>query len=199
MSEKSIERLFRLREELEALQSDPAMQELLSKKDALRSTIEELGLTEADAAALLVPESVTNKAAPLVYLAGRRRIPSSPVKKRLLQSNLMAVRTEVDHLLGRLDKDPEIQKRSSLIAAIQNLSISHTDAAELLAPGIMQDAQKGTSSKPQGSRRSRTWRNPHTEETVSAKSTNNKQLKAWVEEHGKGILTSWLTETKDGK
>lgn len=188
MSYNTIERLFQLEAELAALKNDPRMQELLAKKEQLVRKVSDLGFSEAEAAALLAPEQASSSA-PLVQLTGISRIPGSPVKKRLLQSNLIAVRSEIDHLLERLEKDSAIQQRAHLISATQELGLTMAEGAELLSPGIMSHQPE---KKARRVRRDRTWKNPHTGETVKARSTNNKTLRAWSAEHGNAILNDWL-------
>ena len=158
--------------------------------------IDELGLSPNNAAEMLVPQAVTDASQPRIALSGKTRIPISPGKKMLMQNDLLAVRSQVDELLGKLEKDPDIQKRARITETLSDLGISYMDAAELLYPGIHERASRAqTPATRSGQRQVKYWKNPHSGEVVKARSNANGQLRSWVTEHGEQILKDWrITE-----
>lgn len=197
MTQNSIERLFRLKEEISSLESDPKVKSLLEKGTKLESIVSELDITEQTAAEMLVPQAVSRSSGPIFSLEGKRRIPINVGKKMLMQSNLLSIRSEIDELLAKLERDDEVVKRSLLLEALDELGISYMDAAELLSPGIIQSASKGLEGAKPNKRATRFWKNPHTEEFVKARSTANNKLRQWAYEHGKHILKDWLVDPED--
>lgn len=198
MSESIVEKLFRLERELDSLKKAPETQKILVKKDALLSRLEELELTPQEATEMLLPQAAGPATGPLLELVGRRRIPVSARNKLLLHSNLLDIRNVIEDLLKKLEQNPEVQKRLALMAASQELGLTHETAAELLTPGVLkagisQDASPASRTK----RRARYWKNPHTEEIVKARSTTNGTLKRWANEHGESILENWLIAAED--
>lgn len=185
-----------LQKELAELENDPALTELLSKRDDLIAITNRLGLSDVDAAHALLPENDAN-GEKLVYLDGLLRMPIKVEKKLNMHSNLLSIRDEVDRRIARLEEDPVIMSRSILLDEVQKLGVTPADAAELLVPGL----SAGQSQKPAASKSSesmgtkssqmRYWRNPYTQQIVSARTANKKEIQMWKTEKGEGIIKDW--------
>lgn len=193
-----------LQKQLIELENDPALIELLSKRDDLIAIINNLGLSEEDAAHALLPENEAN-GEKLVYLDGLLRMPIKVEKKLNMHSNLLSIRDEVDRRIARLEEDPVIKSRSILLEKVLKLGVTPADAAELLLPGL----SAGNGEKPIASKSSdikgtkassvRYWRNPHTQQVVSARTTNKKEIQEWKAEFGNGIVTDWEISEAEAK
>jgi hypothetical protein len=104
---------------------------------------------------------------------------------RALQREMAALEDRLGALKDNDQLQADIQFEESLTALIQEHGYTKLDALRILDPSPVGQGGLVKTRKP---RQDKTYRNPHTGETVVTKGANHKQIKAWREKYGDEVL-----------
>jgi len=191
-----------LKEEMDRLESDPVLQQERALQSAMLEAGNELGITsEEDIAEILAPSLIPGKTRLMV--SGVNSMPSTEKKVLKLYEELKQLEAKVKSRLATLANQPIVQQHEALAKAAAKHDLTPFEAAMLVSAKKAVKTKKdgGARAASKSSRRQskqrpmRYWRNPHTGETIGARSTARVELKRWALEHGKQVLTDWeITE-----
>lgn len=91
----------------------------------------------------------------------------------------------------------EIAFERALTKLLEDHGMDRSKLLSILGADQTQDAPKAKSTNgraPQKREIPKTFRNPHTEETITVKRLTNGRYRAWVEQYGEAVVYSWLQE-----
>lgn len=111
----------------------------------------------------------------------------------LLQKQIEDMKKE----LKTYNSDENFQKELSFLNEIEEVISKYgktkEETANLLCPKA-DEALTEVLSRPRKKRTPKTYKNPHTGETVTTAGGNHKTLKKWREDHPDAILADWIVE-----
>lgn len=109
---------------------------------------------------------------------------------RELEDKLNEIQAKKDELAPSVKTHMEFL--NEIKAKADEVGISYEAIAHDLAPNLF--VSQAPAAKQRRGRRTKTYLNPHTNETVQTKGGNHKVLKAWKQEHGHEEVESWVTD-----
>ena len=103
--------------------------------------------------------------------------------------------------LEKLEKDDAYQKAVAFKKDIQEVlemhSKSEEDLLQMLTSSTSTEPQKRSSRKPRKELPEKCFINPHTGESVYAKTLKDPNLKPWIEQYGPDMVKSWMKKVDD--
>lgn len=112
------------------------------------------------------------------------------VALRALQRELAALEDSKQKLESNESVRAEIEFEEKLFALINEFGYNKRKVVEIICPP---DTEKPP-GRERKSRPEKTYRNPHTGETVVTKGGNHKTLKKWRERYGAENVASWIEQ-----
>lgn len=111
---------------------------------------------------------------------------------KALEAQIAEHKKRLEALQGDAGLKKEIEFESKLRKLLSEYSYSLRDVIAVLDPEAGK-TQKSAAAKPARRERAlKRYKNPKTGEVIETKGGNNKQLRAWKEEHGAETVESWV-------
>ncbi len=112
---------------------------------------------------------------------------SKLVAWRALQQEMAKLEQRRQELQGDQEVQADIEFEQKLTALMDEYGYSYKQVLQILNPSLEGEGGVSKSRKP---RQSKTFKNPHTGETVVTKGGNHNKLKAWRQQYGDEVA-SW--------
>lgn len=107
---------------------------------------------------------------------------------REIERKISELLNERDRIKESKALQKDIEFSEALDSLVREYSMSPAQVLDILFP-----ARSTTEAKPgRRTRAPRTYRNPHTGETVVTKGGNHKTIQSWKAEHGTDAVSSWV-------
>ncbi len=113
---------------------------------------------------------------------------SKLVAWRALQQEMAALEQRRQELQNDQEVQTDIEFEQKLSSLIADFGFSTREVLSILNPSLEGEGRVSKSRKP---RESKTFKNPHTGDTIVTKGGNHKQLKAWRQQYGDEV-SSWV-------
>lgn len=114
---------------------------------------------------------------------------------RQLEKNLAEQLEALEALKGDAGLKREIEFETKLRDLLSKYNYSLKDVVNVLDPQTSRRAPAvQAASRTRRARQVKTYKNPHTGETVQTKGGNHKTLKEWKSKHGSATVESWLNK-----
>ncbi|MFT0211106.1 histone-like nucleoid-structuring protein, MvaT/MvaU family [Pseudomonas sp. F1_0610] len=102
---------------------------------------------------------------------------------------------ELKAQIARLESDPKFAKEKAFVEALDKLLKDHGKTQADLQAYLFPETTKRT-SKIRKPRAVKTYKNPHTKETVTTAGGNHKKLNEWRAKYPKEDISTWVVSTK---
>lgn len=111
---------------------------------------------------------------------------------------------EIETLMAeveKLEQDPELARQrefnDKLMALIAEYGLSKQQALEIVCPNVLKQMKRSNQSSQKRAFKEKTYRNPATGETLTAKSVRHPILKSWVAQYGRETVNGWVVESAE--
>lgn len=102
---------------------------------------------------------------------------------------------ELQAQIAKLEADPKFAKEKAFVQALEKLLKDHGKTKADLTSFLFPEGTK-KSTKVRKPRALKTYKNPHTKETVTTAGGNHKTLKAWRAKYPKEDISTWVVTEK---
>lgn len=121
--------------------------------------------------------------------------------KLLEYERLEQEKKKIETKLEHLNKDKEFQQdmefKQQIEAVLETYHKTRQDLLKLFGPSKSEPSKKPARQKESHKQLLKCYTNPHTQETVEARSLRNTTLQEWKKQHGEETVKGWAKEIED--